>query len=160
HFPFEFWHFNQGDAMGHIQRGRPAPARFGPVHWDPQTNRVTPVDDPLTPLNPLPVIEREVSAALQRAEFNLAMRLRASNKMNLREEVTADHNAAEREECLVDVVAPFEARAQAAHLMQPTDRAFDDPARCSQTAAMLGVSLCQYRFDAAVAQLFAMGLRV
>lgn len=68
HFPFEFWHYNQGDAMGHLLTGLPAPARFGPVHWDPQTNRVTKVDDPLSPLNPLPVIEREIAAALERAK--------------------------------------------------------------------------------------------
>lgn len=67
HFPIEFWHYNQGDAMGHVLTGQPAPARFGPVHWDPKSNRVTPVADPLTPLNPLPVIEREIRAALQRA---------------------------------------------------------------------------------------------
>lgn len=71
HFPFEFWHYNQGDAMGHILSGQPAPARFGPVHWDPQTNRVTAVDDPLSPLNPLPVIEREIAAALRRAQKKL-----------------------------------------------------------------------------------------
>lgn len=68
HFPFEFWHYNQGDAMGHILRNQPAPARFGPVHWDRATNRVTRVDDPLTPLNPLPAIEQEIAAALQRAK--------------------------------------------------------------------------------------------
>lgn len=67
HFPFEFWHFNQEDAMGHHLRGRPGPARFGPVHWDPQTNRVTPYDDPLELLNPLSVMEREIAAALERA---------------------------------------------------------------------------------------------
>lgn len=67
HFPFEFWHFNQGDALGNILSGQSTPARFGPVHWDQRTNRVTPVDDPLSPLNPLPVIEREIASALQRA---------------------------------------------------------------------------------------------
>jgi len=67
HFPFEFWHYNQGDAMGQILSGQTSPARFGPVHWDSQTNRVTAVDDPLNPLNPLPVIELEIAAALQRA---------------------------------------------------------------------------------------------
>ena len=72
HFPFEFWHFNQGDAMGHVLRGLPAPARFGPVHWDPATNKVTRVTDPLTPLNPLPVIEREIAAAVERAKKKLA----------------------------------------------------------------------------------------
>lgn len=70
HFPFEFWHYNQGDAMGHLLTNQPAPARFGPVHWDPQTNRVTAVDDPLSPLNPLPVIEREIVAARSRAVAN------------------------------------------------------------------------------------------
>ena len=74
HFPFEFWHFNQGDAMGHVLRGLPAPARFGPVHWDPATNKVTRVTDPLTPLNPLPVIEREIEAAVERAKKKLAAR--------------------------------------------------------------------------------------
>ena len=67
HFPYEFWHYNQGDAMGHILGGHPAPARYGPVHWDPQTNEVTPYDDPLSPLNPIAVIEKEVAAATDRA---------------------------------------------------------------------------------------------
>ncbi|WP_010583707.1 peptidase M15 [Schlesneria paludicola] len=71
HFPFEFWHFNQEDAMGHLLKGQPAPARFGPVHWDPKANRVTRCDDPLSPLNPLPVIQREIAAALQRAQRKL-----------------------------------------------------------------------------------------
>jgi D-alanyl-D-alanine dipeptidase len=72
HFPFEFWHFNQGDALGNLLAGIPAPARYGPVHWDPVTNRVTPCDDPLEPLNPLDVFDREIRAARQRAERRLA----------------------------------------------------------------------------------------
>jgi len=67
HFPFEFWHFNQDDAMGHVLTENPAPARFGPVHWDPRTNRVTTVDNPTNLLTPLPIIQREIEAALQRA---------------------------------------------------------------------------------------------
>jgi len=39
-----------------------------PVDWDPRTNRVTAVAEPMSPLNPLPVIEREIGAALERAE--------------------------------------------------------------------------------------------
>lgn len=66
HFPFEFWHFDKDDAGMHILTGNPAPCRFGPVNWDPVTNEVTPVSDPLTLLNPLPVIEREIAAALER----------------------------------------------------------------------------------------------
>ena len=68
HFPFEFWHFNKSDALGHVITGNTAPARFGPVNWDPQTNRVTAVTDPLTPLNPMPVVEQEIAASLQRAK--------------------------------------------------------------------------------------------
>jgi D-alanyl-D-alanine dipeptidase len=68
HFPFEFWHFNKGDAGDHILNHNPAPCRYGPVHWNPATNEVTPVADPLSPLNPLPVIENEIAAALRRAE--------------------------------------------------------------------------------------------
>ena len=68
HFPCEFWHYNQGDAMGHIVSGQPAPARYGPVHWDPRTNTVTPYEDALSPLNPLDVIDREIAAAIQRAD--------------------------------------------------------------------------------------------
>ena len=66
HFPFEFWHYNKDDAMGNILTGKPAPAKFGPVNWDRDTNRVERVADPLRPLNPLPVIEREIGAALER----------------------------------------------------------------------------------------------
>lgn len=67
HFPYEFWHFNQGDAIGHVLRNHPAPARYGPVHWEMQTNRVTPYDDPLSPLNPLSRIEEEINDAMHRA---------------------------------------------------------------------------------------------
>jgi hypothetical protein len=65
-FPFEFWHFDKDDAGMHILTGNPAPCRFGPVNWDPSTNEVTPVDDPLALLNPLSVIESEIAAALER----------------------------------------------------------------------------------------------
>ena len=69
HFPFEFWHFDKDDAGMHILTRNPAPCRFGPVNWDPRTNEVTPVADPLTLLNPLPVIEKEIVAALERVRI-------------------------------------------------------------------------------------------
>jgi D-alanyl-D-alanine dipeptidase len=68
HFPFEFWHYNKGDAGAHILTGNPAPCRYGPVNWNPQTNEVTPVADPTALLNPLPVIEKEIAAAMLRAQ--------------------------------------------------------------------------------------------
>lgn len=67
HFPFEFWHYNQDDALGHVVGRKPGPARFGPVDWDPATNRVDRCADPLRPLNDLDVIGREIEAALERA---------------------------------------------------------------------------------------------
>ena len=69
HFPFEFWHFDKDDAGMHILTGNPAPCRFGPVNWDARTNEVTPVSDPLALLNPLPVIEKEIAAALERVRI-------------------------------------------------------------------------------------------
>jgi D-alanyl-D-alanine dipeptidase len=68
HFPFEYWHFNQADAMAHTLANLPAPAQYGPVDWDPQTNTVTPYTDALGPLNPLETMEKEITAALCRVE--------------------------------------------------------------------------------------------
>jgi len=68
HFPYEFWHYNKGDAGDHILNNRPGPARYGPVNWNPATNEVTVVENPEEPLNPLPVIEREIAAALGRLD--------------------------------------------------------------------------------------------
>ncbi len=67
HFPYEFWHFNRDDAMGQILTGNSGPAKYGPVHWDPDSNSVKPYQDPLSPLNPLDQIEKEIAAALERA---------------------------------------------------------------------------------------------
>ena len=67
HFPFEFWHFNKHDALGNILTQNTAPAKFGPVHWDASTNQVIPVENPSKPLRPLPEIEQEILAAVERA---------------------------------------------------------------------------------------------
>ena len=66
HYPYEFWHFNKGDAGDHILNGNPEPARYGPVNWNPDSNEVLPVPDPARPLNPLPQLEREITAAMNR----------------------------------------------------------------------------------------------
>ncbi|MFT5466654.1 MAG: D-alanyl-D-alanine dipeptidase [Verrucomicrobiales bacterium] len=67
HFPQEFWHYNKGDAGDHILNQRSGPAKYGPVHWNRETNEVRPYENPLSPLNPVEAIEREVEAALKRA---------------------------------------------------------------------------------------------
>ncbi len=66
HFPYEFWHYNKGDAGDHILNGKSEPARFGPVDWNCETNEVQPMNDPMSPLNPLEQIEVEIAAAMKR----------------------------------------------------------------------------------------------
>ena len=66
HFPYEFWHFNKGDAGDHILNKKSEPCRYGPVNWNRETNVVTEVPDCMAPLNPLDQIEREIQAALER----------------------------------------------------------------------------------------------
>ena len=68
HFPFEFWHYNKGDAGAHLLTGNASPASFGPVNWNPNTNQVVAVASPMEPLNPLSVIESEIKAAMLRAQ--------------------------------------------------------------------------------------------
>ena len=67
HFPYEYWHFNKADAMGHVLAGLAAPARYGPIDWNPQTNEVTPYADGLGPLNPMEKMEQEIALAMRRA---------------------------------------------------------------------------------------------
>jgi hypothetical protein len=47
------------------------------------------------------------------------------------QKVTADHDASEVEKCFVNVVAAFAADAEAAELVEPTDRSFHNPAKNS-----------------------------
>ena len=68
HFPYEYWHFTKADAMGNVLSGLPAPARYGPVDWNPKTNQVTPYADKLGPLNPLEQMEQEIALAMCRAQ--------------------------------------------------------------------------------------------
>ena len=52
HYPGEFWHYNKGDALYHHMTHSDQPAPYGPVHWDPATNKVTAYDDVSSPLTP------------------------------------------------------------------------------------------------------------
>jgi len=70
HYPFEFWHYNKGDALAHLLQNNHEPARFGPVHWDSKTNCVTVVENSLEPLIPLSVLEKEISVAIERSKEN------------------------------------------------------------------------------------------
>ncbi|MEI6501832.1 MAG: M15 family metallopeptidase [Armatimonadota bacterium] len=55
-YPWEFWHYNDGDAYAELLKRTGQPARYGPVHMDPVDGSVTPIDDPCAPLNSVAVI--------------------------------------------------------------------------------------------------------
>jgi len=52
-YPFEFWHYNRGDALEARLRRSRRPARYGPVDLDPSNGTVTSIADPLEPHNSL-----------------------------------------------------------------------------------------------------------
>ena len=66
HYPGEFWHYNQGDALYQILSDSGQPGRYGPVHWDAATNTVTPFEDVASPLTSPEQMQREIEAALAR----------------------------------------------------------------------------------------------
>ena len=50
-YPYEFWHYNQGDAYDELLTGSGRPGRYGAIHADLATGRVTPVSDPCASLH-------------------------------------------------------------------------------------------------------------
>jgi D-alanyl-D-alanine dipeptidase len=62
-YPFEFWHYNKGDAYDEKLRASGRPARYGAVDIEPVTGAVTPVADPAAPLNS----DEEIGALIARA---------------------------------------------------------------------------------------------
>lgn len=65
----------------------------------------------------------------------------------------ADQAAGDREECFVDVGAAFVAESQAAVLVEPGDRSFDDPALPAEPGAVVGLQAGDLGFDAALVEL-------
>lgn len=62
-YPFEFWHYNKGDAYDEHLAHSGRPARYGPVDLDPGTGAVTAIADPMVPLNS----DDEIRARLEEA---------------------------------------------------------------------------------------------
>ena len=60
-YPYEFWHYSQGDVTGQILSGDGRPARYGPVEFDETDGCVRPIEDPLAPLNSIEDIRRMVA---------------------------------------------------------------------------------------------------
>jgi D-alanyl-D-alanine dipeptidase len=63
-YPWEFWHYNDGDAYAELLNHTGRPARYGPVHLDPADGRVTAIDDPCAPLNSMAVIRELMERVL------------------------------------------------------------------------------------------------
>ncbi|MCC7361534.1 MAG: hypothetical protein IT317_18760 [Anaerolineales bacterium] len=66
-YPWEFWHYNQGDVHVAVLHGRPQPGRYGPVEVDLETGAVRPIANPATPLNSPADMQAALAAALARA---------------------------------------------------------------------------------------------
>jgi D-alanyl-D-alanine dipeptidase len=63
-YPFEFWHYNAGDAYQEHLAGSSRPGRYGPVDLDTATGRVTPIEDAARPLNSPEEIEERIRQVL------------------------------------------------------------------------------------------------
>lgn len=63
-YPWEFWHYNAGDAYAECLGRTGLPARYGPVHVDLATGNVTPIDNPTEPLNPQAAIAELMERAM------------------------------------------------------------------------------------------------
>jgi zinc D-Ala-D-Ala dipeptidase len=50
-YPFEFWHYNKGDAYDEHLSGSSRPARYGPVDMDISSGAVTSIENAEEPLN-------------------------------------------------------------------------------------------------------------
>ena len=67
-YPYEFWHYSQGDAYDEYLNRSSRPGRYGAVDLDLATGKVTPIENPTTPLNSLEEIQEEIEQALKRRE--------------------------------------------------------------------------------------------
>jgi len=65
-YPWEFWHYNKGDAYDHYFNKIDKPARYGAVHLNLADGSVEAIAEPLTPLNSHEEMESEMQQALER----------------------------------------------------------------------------------------------
>jgi D-alanyl-D-alanine dipeptidase len=63
-YPWEFWHYSDGDAYAALLNPGGPPARYGPVHMDPVDGSITPIGDPCAPLNSVDVIRELMERVL------------------------------------------------------------------------------------------------
>ena len=63
-YPFEFWHFSQGDAYAEFLNNTGEPARYGAVNLDPPSGTISQLPDPRKPLHSLERIKKEMESAI------------------------------------------------------------------------------------------------
>jgi hypothetical protein len=61
---------------------------------------------------------------------------------------------------LVDIIASIKSNSQAAELVEPTQRAFRDPAVDTQAAAVFRIATSQVWFDSSLSEFLSMRLRI
>jgi D-alanyl-D-alanine dipeptidase len=65
-YPYEFWHYSQGDACDEQLNHTGRPGRYGAVDLDTATGKVTPITDPMCLLNSLEEIQAHTERAFAR----------------------------------------------------------------------------------------------
>jgi D-alanyl-D-alanine dipeptidase len=64
-YPYEFWHYSQGDVFQTVlDSGHPV-SRYAPVSFDAVSGRTIEIDDPLAPLHSLKRLEEMIANALE-----------------------------------------------------------------------------------------------
>lgn len=63
-YPWEFWHYNDGDAYAEFLNQTGRPARYGPVHMNPADGSVTPIANPTVPIASPGVIQELMEQVL------------------------------------------------------------------------------------------------
>lgn len=68
-YPYEFWHYSNGDAYTESLTHSGKPARYGAVDFNPATGRITPILRPTESLHPLADFQRHLELALERCQL-------------------------------------------------------------------------------------------
>lgn len=65
-YPWEFWHYNQQDAYHAVLVNDDGIARYGPVHWEPFADDISPIVNLAEPLNSMSEISGAIEESLCR----------------------------------------------------------------------------------------------
>jgi D-alanyl-D-alanine dipeptidase len=71
-YPYEFWHYSQGDVYAEILTKSGRPGRYGAVDWNPTNEAITPVPHPRDPLASDNEIRLNIEAACKRIRRDTA----------------------------------------------------------------------------------------